>query len=157
MRVAFNFNGPNKLGKISFNNIVAMEISPVFECDSTNSSSADTNLDTVRFYRKCQLKQLASYLAVQGRFKRNREEIYLLAMEKMRQRKRKFERKLKRCNLCRQEMEVTEELKIVRLLQIKFIITQLFVKMPRLFRQCFSSTYMSFLNFVLVSSGCFRI
>ena len=34
----------------------------------------------------------------------------------MRQGKRKFERKKKRCNLCREEMEVTEELKIVRLL-----------------------------------------
>ena len=39
MLIAFDFNGPNKLDKISFNNIVAMKIS--------------TNLDTVRFYQKC--------------------------------------------------------------------------------------------------------
>ena len=34
-----------------------------------------------------------------------------MAVEKMRQGKRKFERKKKKCNLCREEMEVTEELK----------------------------------------------
>ena len=39
-----------------------------------------------------------------------------MAVEKMKQGKRKFERKKKRCKLCREEMEVTEELKIVRLL-----------------------------------------
>ena len=38
MRDAFSFNGPNKLEKISFNNIVAMRISAVFECNSTNST-----------------------------------------------------------------------------------------------------------------------
>ena len=53
MRVDFKFNGPKKLEKIIFNNIVAMNISVVFECNITNGSSADTNLDTVRFYQKC--------------------------------------------------------------------------------------------------------
>ena len=42
-----------------------------------------------------------------------------MAVEKMRQGKRKFERKKKKCNLCK----VTEELKIMRLPQIKVIIT----------------------------------
>ena len=37
-------------------------------------------------------------------------------MEKIRKGKRKFERKTKRCKLCREEMDVTEELKIVGLL-----------------------------------------
>ena len=36
MRVALKFNGPKKLKKISFKNIAAMEISAVFECNSTN-------------------------------------------------------------------------------------------------------------------------
>ena len=53
MRDAFKFNGPEKLKKISFNNIAAMRISAILKCNSTNSSSADTNLDTVRFYQKC--------------------------------------------------------------------------------------------------------
>ena len=53
MQVAFSFNGPNKLEKISFNNILAMKISAVFECHSASSYSANTNLDTVRFYQKC--------------------------------------------------------------------------------------------------------
>ena len=48
MRGALNFNGCNKLEK----NILAMTISVVFEFNSTNSSSADTNLDTFRFYQK---------------------------------------------------------------------------------------------------------
>ena len=52
MRGAFNFNGCNKLEKNSFNNILAMKISVAFEFNSTNSSSADTNLDTFRFYQK---------------------------------------------------------------------------------------------------------
>ena len=52
MRGAFNFNGCSKLEKNSFNNILAMKISVVFEFNSTNSSSADTNLDTFRFYQK---------------------------------------------------------------------------------------------------------
>ena len=56
-------------------------------------------------------------------FKTNRERKYFVAVEKMRQGKRKFKRKEKRCNLWREEMEVTEELKIVRLLYIKVIIT----------------------------------
>ena len=43
---------PNKLEKISFNNIVAMKISAVFKCNSTIRSWADSNLDTVRFYQK---------------------------------------------------------------------------------------------------------
>ena len=38
--------------KISFNNIAAMKISAILECYSTNSSLADSNLDTVRFYQK---------------------------------------------------------------------------------------------------------
>ena len=52
MRGALNFNGCNKLEKNSFNNIFAMKISVVFEFNSTNSSSADTNLNTFRFYQK---------------------------------------------------------------------------------------------------------
>ena len=39
-----------------------------------------------------------------------------MAEEKMRKRKRKFERKRKRYNLCRVEMDVTEEFKTVGLL-----------------------------------------
>ena len=67
-----------------------------------------------------------------------------MLVEKMRQGKRKFERKKKRCNLCSEEMEVTEELKIKRLS----------VKMLWLFCQCFCPyIYLSFINFVLVSSG----
>ena len=96
MRDAFKFNEPKKLKKITFSNIAAMKISAILECNSTNSSSAETNLDTVRFYQKCQLKQLgqvASYFAFQEKFKRNREGKYLVAMEKMRQGNRKFERK----------------------------------------------------------------
>ena len=104
-----------KLKKISFNNVAVMKISAVFECNSTHSASVDTNLDTVRFYLATSYL-VASFLAVQGRFKRSKEGKYLVPMEKMRQGKRKFERKKKRCNLCREEMEVTEELKIVKLL-----------------------------------------
>ena len=45
-----------------------------------------------------------------------------MAVEKMRKRKRKFERKRKRDKLCGEEIDVTEELKIVRLLlQIKVL------------------------------------
>ena len=33
-----------------------MKINAVFECNSANSSPADANQDTVRFYQKCQLK-----------------------------------------------------------------------------------------------------
>ena len=39
-----------------------------------------------------------------------------MAVKKMRKVKRKFERKKKRYRLCREEIDVTEELKIVRLL-----------------------------------------
>ena len=39
-----------------------------------------------------------------------------MAVEKMRKGKRKFERKRKRYKLCKEEINVTEELKIVRLL-----------------------------------------
>ena len=39
-----------------------------------------------------------------------------MAGEIMRKEKRKFERKRKRCKLCREQMDVTEELKIVGLL-----------------------------------------
>ena len=42
----------NKLERNSFHNILAMKISVVVEFDSTNISSADTNLDTFRFYQK---------------------------------------------------------------------------------------------------------
>ena len=59
------------------------------------------------------LVKVASYLAVQERFKRKREEKHLMAVEKMKPGERKFERK-QRCNLWREEMEVIEELKIVR-------------------------------------------
>ena len=52
MRGDFNFNGYNKLEKNSFNNILAMKISIVFDLNSTDSSSADINLDTFRFYWK---------------------------------------------------------------------------------------------------------
>ena len=55
-------------------------------------------------------------MAVQGNFKRNREGKYLVAAKKMRQGKIKFERKKKRFNVCREEMEVTEELKTVGML-----------------------------------------
>ena len=56
------------------------------------------------------LIKVASYLAVQEMFKRNREGKYLVAVEKVRPRKKK------RCNLWTEEMEIREELKIVRLL-----------------------------------------
>ena len=39
-----------------------------------------------------------------------------MAVEKMRKGKKKFERKRKSYKLCRKEIDVTEELKIVRLL-----------------------------------------
>ena len=39
-----------------------------------------------------------------------------MAVEKMRKGKRKFGRKRKRYKLCKEEINVTEELKIVRLL-----------------------------------------
>ena len=44
-----------------------------------------------------------------------------MAVENMRKGKTKFERKRKRCKLCRGEMEATGELKIVRLLKVKVI------------------------------------
>ena len=46
IRGAFNFNGCKKLAKNSFNNILAMKISVVFEFNSTSSSSADANVGT---------------------------------------------------------------------------------------------------------------
>ena len=39
-----------------------------------------------------------------------------MAVEEIRKGKRKFKRKRKRYKLCREEIDVTEELKIVRLL-----------------------------------------
>ena len=42
----------NKLKKNRVNNILAMKINFAFEFNSTNSSSADTNLETFRFYQK---------------------------------------------------------------------------------------------------------
>ena len=53
---AFNFNECKKLEKNSFNNILAIKVSFEFEFNSTNSSSADTNLDTFRFYQNFYLK-----------------------------------------------------------------------------------------------------
>ena len=45
-----------------------------------------------------------------------------MPVEKMRQGKRKFERKRKRYKLCREQIDVAQELKIVRLLlQIKVL------------------------------------
>ena len=38
--------------KNNFNHILAIKISVAFEFNSTNSSKADTNLDTFRFYQK---------------------------------------------------------------------------------------------------------
>ena len=61
-------------------------------------------------------RELASFLAVQKRFKRNREGNHLVAVEKIRQGKIKFEIIKRRCNLCREEMEVTEGFEIVTLL-----------------------------------------
>ena len=60
-------------------------------------------------------------MAVQGApFKKGLKEIenenIWMAVKKMRKGKRKFERKRKRYKLCREEIDVTEELKIVRLL-----------------------------------------
>ena len=40
----------SKFEKNNFNNIFAMKVSVVFEFNSTNSSSANANLDTFRFY-----------------------------------------------------------------------------------------------------------
>ena len=91
MRCALNLNGCIKLEKNSFNKILAMKISVVFEFNSTNSFSADTNLDTFRF-------------------KKTEKENIWMAVEKMRKGKRKFERKRKSYKLCREEMGVTEEL-----------------------------------------------
>ena len=51
MQIAFNFNGYNRLEKHSFGNIAAVKISAVFEFNSTNSSSAGTNLDTFRLFQ----------------------------------------------------------------------------------------------------------
>ena len=41
----------------SFNNILTLKIRVVFEFNSTNSSSADTNLDTFKFFQKWQLRK----------------------------------------------------------------------------------------------------
>ena len=49
---SFIFNGwVTKLEKKSFNNILVKKISVVFEFNSTNSSSADTNVDTFTSYQ----------------------------------------------------------------------------------------------------------
>ena len=48
----FKFNECNKVEKNSFNNIVALKSSVAFEFNRINSSSADTSLDTFRFYQK---------------------------------------------------------------------------------------------------------
>ena len=54
-------------------------------------------------------------MAVEKRIKRNREGKCLVAVRKMRQGKRQFERKKKRYNLCSDEMEVIKEQQIKRL------------------------------------------
>ena len=59
-----------------------MEISVVFEFDSTNSSSADTSLDTFRFYQKFQLKQLATWQFKEV-LKETEEENIWMTVEKM--------------------------------------------------------------------------
>ena len=89
-----------------------MKISVVFEFNSTNSSSADTNLATFRFYQKF----YKTWQFKKESLKETEKENILMAVEKMSKRKRKFERKRKRYKLCRKEMDVTEELKIVGLL-----------------------------------------
>ena len=137
--------------KSSFNNTAAMKISAVFECNSFSSSSADTNQTPSDFIKNVsqssQYSQLASYLEVQGSFKRNREGKYLVLVEKMRQGKRKFERKKKRCSLCSGEMEVTEELSCK--------LTDYSLRCCGFFADAFRPfLYTSFINFVLVSSGC---
>ena len=68
-----------------------MKISVVFELNSTYSSSADTNLDIFRFYQKSY--NVASYLAVLGRFKRNREGKYLDSSGENEERKKKVRKK----------------------------------------------------------------
>ena len=77
MRGAFKFDGCNNLEKNSFNNILAMKISVVFEFNSTNSSSADTNLATFRFYQKFYkvVRSLATW-QFKRKFKKNREGKY---------------------------------------------------------------------------------
>ena len=70
-----------------------MKISVVFEFNSTNSSSADTNLDTSRFYQKFYkvARYLASYLG--GRCKRNREGKHLDGSGENEKRKKKVRKK----------------------------------------------------------------
>ena len=63
-----------------------------------------------------------------------------MVVEKMRKGKRKFERKRKIYELCREEMEVTEEPKIAKMLW--------------LFLRCFSSTSMNFVQSNLENCGC---
>ena len=67
-----------------------MKIRVVFEFNSTNSSSADTNLDNFRFYQKF---QIAPYLAVQRKFKRNKEGKYLNGGGENEKRKEKIRKK----------------------------------------------------------------
>ena len=50
----------------------------------------------------------ASYLEVQGSFKRTKERKYLMAVEKVRQGKESSKGKKKICNQCREEIEATE-------------------------------------------------
>ena len=68
-----------------------MKISAVFEFNSTNSFSSDTKLDTFRFYQK--FYKVASDLAVQGRFKRNREGKHLDDSGENEERKKKVRKK----------------------------------------------------------------
>ena len=62
---------------------------------------------------------LSSYVAswqFKEDLKETEKENIWMAVEKMRKGKRKFEIKRKRCKLCREEMDVTEEVEIVGLL-----------------------------------------
>ena len=76
MRVAFNINERNKLEQNSFNSIVVMKINVIFEFNSINSSSADTNLE--RKHQPRHLNILSKILAkVASWLKRNKKGKYL--------------------------------------------------------------------------------
>ena len=90
-----------------------MKISVVFEFNSINSSSADTNLDTLAFIKN--FRQLATWQFKESLKETEKENIWM-AVEKMRKGEKKFERKRKRYKLRREEIDVTEELQLVRLL-----------------------------------------
>ena len=118
MQGPLNFDdGFNKLEKNSFNNILAMRISVAFEFNSAFQLSTiklSYFLGHLQILSKFLIKA-ASYLAVQVRVKRNREGKYLDRSGENEKRKQKFW-KMNRYKLCREEIDVTEELKIVGLL-----------------------------------------